>query len=151
MRAGVQLALLLACVQSAPTEVTDAGEEDKDWYDDHIVSVASWAAEACTHILDTRAAALKEDPCASFIGDHGKQFMDARANAIGTATSPAELCAEVAHILSDISDIELEHLQSKKPLKAFCGERFDLHSHDNDGLARLKHFFVLGTRRKEEL
>ena len=150
------LLLLFACGGGAAAAGAEAAEEREEWYDAHIERVAVWAAEACVHILSERVRTQSEggaagsEPCASFVSEHGSEFLEARKKAIGADARAAELCGEVAHILQRVGDDEVVHLASKMPLKRFCAEQFSIDADAGDFFAQLKHFFVLNERKPHE-
>ena len=64
--------ILMACCLA----LAAANEEGLPWYEYHIKDVASYAAEACTHILTERSVNKWSDAgCASFVSEHQAEIM----------------------------------------------------------------------------
>ena len=145
----MRVAVFVVCLFGLAASIED------DWYESHIDKLSDWSVEACTHIMTERAKAPSQtELCASFVSEHGKEMMQARAKALSgvdaQALSAADLCAEVVHILSPIKDEEIAHIPTKMPYLQFCKNHFGLESDSNQYLGQLKHYFVLNKRAERE-
>ena len=140
--------VLTLCVALASSEFVP-GEEDRAWYESHMEKLSAWSIEACTHILSERyKKPPSQEPCASFVNDHGAEIMEARATKMDDEAEKVkgakDLCGEVARIAGQMSDDEVQHLPTKIPFEKFCRTRFGLDSDENDWLGFMKNYFVLG-------
>ena len=167
MRVGsTRRALLLGCLTLAAVCAADdaavevdtyqPAEKELPWYEKHIAKVSDWCVEACTHILTERSVKKwTEAGCASFVGEHGKEIMEARSQALGHKSDghgAEHLCREVEHALLKLGDDEIAHIPEKYPLRQYCSKRFSIDSSADDFFASIKHYFVLGERlNKSEL